>query len=166
MDLVITHVHYALLIKLHLEEPMFVVLALLAVLLALHQILLQMLHATLASVVMDTTIKLKHVVSARVGQLLWVEQLNVFYAQVDAQIVHQKVTLLILHAQDALLIMVSQTVLAHYALEIKLLKEDKPFVLTVQVDAIYATVVSALHAEAITSYLTIPAKFVLIVLSH
>lgn len=56
--------------------------------------------------------------------------------------------------------------LVHYVLEIRLLKVDKLFVLTAQVDVISAMELFAHHARVIISYLTILVKFALIALSH
>ncbi len=89
MDLTIIHVLFALEIKLLLEELMFVLLVLLAVLLAFHQVLQQMLHVTLVSMVTAITIKLKHAISVQQARLLLVVSPNVFYALKAAQTAHQ-----------------------------------------------------------------------------
>lgn len=91
MDSTITHVLFALEIKLLLEELMFVLLALLAVLLAFHRILQQMLHVTLVSMATVITTKLKHAISVQQARLLLVVSPNVFYALMAAQTVHQKI---------------------------------------------------------------------------
>lgn len=91
MDSTITHVLFALLIKLLLEELIFVLLALLAVLLAFHRILQQMLHVTLASMATVITTKLKHVISVQQARLPLVVSPNVFYALMAAQTVQQKI---------------------------------------------------------------------------
>lgn len=91
MDSTITHVLFALEMKLLLEELMFVLLALLAVLLAFHRILQQMLHVTLVSMATVITTKLKHAISVQQARLLLVVNPNVFYALMVAQTAHQKI---------------------------------------------------------------------------
>jgi hypothetical protein len=145
MDLTIIHVLFALEIKLLLEELMFVLLVLLAVLLAFHQVLQQMLHVTLVSMVTAITIKLKHAISVQQARLLLVVSPNVFYALKAAQTAHQ----IIIPHQTWPVRLVSpimdlQMVAVHYALETKLRKVDKLFVLIALVDA---TSVMALFAH-------------------
>ena len=89
MDSTITHVLFAPEIKLLLEELMFVLLALLAVLLAFHQVLQQMLHVPLVSMATVITTKLKHAISVQQARLLLVVSPNVFYALKAAQTAHQ-----------------------------------------------------------------------------
>lgn len=164
MDSTITHVLFALEIKLLLEELMFVLLALLAVLLAFHRILQQMLHVTLVSMATVITTKLKHAISVQQARLLLVVSPNVFYALMAAQTVHQKIiphqTLPVLLVSP---IMDLQMAAAHCALETKLHKVDKLFVLIAQVDVTSVMALFAHLARVTFSYLTIPAKLVLIV---
>ena len=89
MDSTITHVLFAPEIKLLLEELMFVLLALLAVLPAFHQVLQQMLHVPLVSMATVITTKLKHAISVQQARLLLVVSPNVFYALLAAQTAHQ-----------------------------------------------------------------------------
>jgi len=112
-------------------------------------------------------IKLKHAASAQQAQPLSVDSLNVFLALMDAQVALLKIIRhLISHVLAAFLIMATPMVLAHYALQIKLLKVDKPFVQIVQVDAISAMVPFAHHAKITISYLTILVKLALTALSQ
>lgn len=68
---------------------MFVLLALLAVLLAFHQILQQILYVTHVSMATVMTTKFKHAVSVQQARLLLVVSRNVFYALLAAQTAHQ-----------------------------------------------------------------------------
>lgn len=116
---------------------------------------------------MAITIKLKHATFVQQAHLPLEGNLNVYYALMAAQPVHQKIILhLTLHVQHVFLIMDMLTELVHYVLEIRLLKVDKLFVLTAQVDVISAMELFAHHARVIISYLTILVKFALIALSH
>ncbi len=93
MDSTITHVLFALEIKLLPEELIFALLALLVVRLAFHQILQQMLHVTLVSMATVITTKLKHAISVQQARLRLVVSPNVFYARMAAQTAHQKIIL-------------------------------------------------------------------------